>query len=81
MRTAEGIFTLHDIFRRPLHIRSTEGVLVVTREHDAEDYILTEGGGITLRPKGLLAIRGLTETAGAKITGGRWGERGMEIRL
>ena len=66
---------------RPMSIRSTKGVIVVTSGNDCCDHILGAGETLHIRPKGLVAIRGLSPEAGAIVFGGRGGRRGRELEF
>ncbi len=79
MKEKMSIYTIRDIFQRPISIRSIEGMIVVTRKDDTEDYILAAGEVLTIRPRGLLAISGLTTNALAMIFGGKSGREGRSI--
>ena len=81
MTERENLFTTRDVLHRALSIRSTEGVIVVTSANDCCDHILGAGESLHIRPKGLLAIRGLSPEAKAVVFGGRNGRQGRELQF
>lgn len=74
-----NMYTMRDILHRPVSIRSTSGAIVVTSAGDSCDHVLESGESLQIRPKGLLAIRGLSDEARALIFGGRSGRTGREL--
>ncbi len=81
MNNNDTIFTMRDVLHRPVSIRSTEGIIVVTSPNDCCDHVLATGETLHLRPKGVLAIRGLSQDAKATVFGGKTGREGRNLEF
>lgn len=72
---------MRNVLHRPVSIRSTEGTIVVTSTNDCCDHVLGAGETLHIRPKGLLAIRGLSTEARATVFGGRNSREGRNLEF
>ena len=63
-----GFLIVTSVLRRRIRIRALDGIVVVTRKGDPEDYLLRPGEELTIRTRGITAVRSLAGKAEVAVT-------------